>query len=64
MSIPHLHSVKCCPEKSRLIKYGDWMHGIMIPIEYIYKLGRKKLIYGANEAGYCTVIYIYGNYIL
>ena len=33
MSIAHLHSVKSCPEKSRLIKYGGWMHSVMIAIE-------------------------------
>ena len=42
MSSPHLHSVKSCPEKSRPIKYGDQMHGVMITIEYSYELGRKK----------------------
>ena len=36
MSIPHLHSVKSYPEKSRLIKYGGWMHGVMIAIEHSY----------------------------
>ena len=40
---PHLHSVKSCPEKSRPIKCGDQMHGLMIAIEYSYKLDRKKL---------------------
>ena len=30
---PHLHSVKSCPEKSRPIKYGGQMHGVMIAIE-------------------------------
>ena len=34
MSIPHLHSVKSCPEKSRLIKDGDWMQNVVIAIEY------------------------------
>jgi len=45
VSIPHLHSVKSYPEKSRPIKYGDWMHTlyIMIAIEYCYKLDRKIL---------------------
>ena len=36
VSNPHLHSVKSCPEKSRPIKYGGPMHGIMIAIEYSY----------------------------
>ena len=40
--IPPLHSVESCPEKSRLIKFGDWMHSVMIAIEYSYKLGRKN----------------------
>ena len=35
VSNPHLHSVKNCPEKSRPIKYGGQMHGLMIAIEYI-----------------------------
>ena len=43
VSNPHLHSVKSCPEKSRPIKYGSQMHGVMIVIEYSYKLYRKKL---------------------
>ena len=34
VSNPHLHSVKSSPEKSRPIKYGGQMHGIMIAIEY------------------------------
>ena len=34
VSIPHLCSVKSCPEKRRLIKYGDWMPSVMIAIEY------------------------------
>ena len=38
VSNPHLHSVKSCPEKSRPIKYGGQMHGLMIAIEYSYKL--------------------------
>ena len=37
--IPHLRSVKNCPDKSRLIKYGEWMHSVMIAIEYSYNLG-------------------------
>ena len=36
VSSPHLHSVKSCPEKSRSIKYGGQMHGLMIAIEYSY----------------------------
>ena len=49
VSNPHLHSVKSCPEKSRPIKYGGQMHGVMIAIEYSYKLCRKNiLIYAAN----------------
>ena len=43
VSIPHLHSVKNYPEKGRLIKYGDWMHSVMIAIEYSYNLGRKNI---------------------
>ena len=42
VSNPHLHSVKSCPEKSRPIKYGGQMHGLMIAIEYSYKLDRKN----------------------
>ena len=45
VSNPHLHSVKSCPEKSRPIKYGGQMHGVMIAIEYSYKLDRKKIFY-------------------
>ena len=51
VSIPHLHmySVKNCHEKSRLIKYGDWMHCVVIAIVYSYKLGGKIiLIYDAK----------------
>ena len=49
VSNPHLHSVKSCPEKSRPTKNGGPMHGVMIVIEYSYKLDRKNiLIYGAN----------------
>ena len=43
VSNPHLHSVESCPENSRPIKYGGQMHGLMIAIEYSYKLDRKKL---------------------
>ena len=42
VSIPHLHSVKSLPEKSIPINCEDWMHSVMIAIEYSYKLGRKK----------------------
>ena len=28
---------------SRLIQCGDWMHIVMIAIEYGYKLGRKNI---------------------
>ena len=35
VSNPHSHSVKSCPKKSRPIKYGGQMHGVMIAIEYI-----------------------------
>ena len=31
-----------CPEKSRPIKYAGQMHGLMIAIEYCYKLDRKN----------------------
>ena len=49
MSNPHLHSIKSCLEKRRPIKYGGQMDGVMIAIEYSYKLGRKNiLIYGEN----------------
>ena len=41
VSNPHLHSVKSCPEKSRPIKYEGQMHGVMIAIDYSYKLDRK-----------------------
>ena len=34
VSIPHLHNVEGCPGKSRIIKYGNWMHSVMIAIEY------------------------------
>ena len=44
MSNPYLHSVKSCPEKSRPIKYGGQMHGVMIAIEYSYKLDRKNIL--------------------
>ena len=39
VSNPHLHSVKSYPEKNRPIEYGGQMHGVMIAIEYSYKLG-------------------------
>ena len=42
MSNSRLHSVKSCPEKSRPIKYGDQIHGVMIAIEYSYKQDRKN----------------------
>ena len=29
VSNPHLHGVKSCPEKSRPIKYGGPMHGVL-----------------------------------
>ena len=35
VSIPHLHSVKSCPGKSKLIKCGDWMYIVMIAIYVI-----------------------------
>ena len=41
VSNPHLHSVKGYPEKSRPIKYGGQMHGVMIAIEHSYKLDKK-----------------------
>ena len=44
MSNPHLHSVKSCPEKSIPIKYGGQMHGVMIVIEYSYKLDRENIL--------------------
>ena len=42
VSNPHLHSVESCPEKSRPIKHGGQLHGLMIAIEYSYKLDRKN----------------------
>ena len=42
VSNPHLYSVESCPEKSRPIKHGDQLHGLMIAIEYSYKLDRKN----------------------
>ena len=42
VSNPHLHSVESCPEKSRPIKHGGQLHGLMIAIEYSYKLNRKN----------------------
>ena len=42
VSIPHLHNVKNCPGKSRLMKLGDCMHSVIIAIEYSYKLGRTN----------------------
>ena len=42
VSNPHLHSTKGCPEKSRPIKYGGQMHGLMIAIDYSCKLDRKN----------------------
>ena len=44
MSNSHLHGAKSCPENSRPIKYGDQMHGVMIAIEYSYKLDRKNMV--------------------
>ena len=44
VSNPHLHSVKSYPEKSRPIKYGGQMHGLMIAIDYSYKLDRKSYV--------------------
>ena len=41
VSNPHVHNVKSCPEKSKPIKYGSQVHGVMIAIEYSYKLDRK-----------------------
>ena len=41
VSVSHLHDVKACPQKSRSVNSGDWMHNLMIAIEYSYKLGRK-----------------------
>ena len=32
VSNPHLHTVKSFPEKSRLIKNGDYMHSVMLAI--------------------------------
>ena len=34
----HLHTVKSCPEKSRPIKNGDYMHSVMVAIVHSYKL--------------------------
>ena len=41
LSVPHLHSAKSYLEKSRAVKYGDWIHSVMIAIECSFKLGRK-----------------------
>ena len=38
VSNPHLHTVKSCPEKSRPIKNGDYMHSVMAAIVHSYKL--------------------------
>ena len=46
VSNPHLHSIKSYPEKSRPIKYGGQMHGVMIVIKYSYR--KNILIYGMN----------------
>ena len=37
VSIPHLHGVKSCPGKSRLIKCGDWMYIVMIATSWAEK---------------------------
>ena len=43
----HIYTV--LKAESKPIKYGGQMHGLMIAIEYSYKLDRKTiLIYGAN----------------
>ena len=34
----HLHTVKSCPEKSRLIKNGDYVHSVMVAFQHSYKL--------------------------
>ena len=52
MSNPHLHTVKSCPEKSRLIKNGDYMHSVMIAIKYSYKLDRRKYFNLLCELGW------------
>ena len=31
MSNQHLHTVENSPEKSRVIKYGDWIYSAMVP---------------------------------
>ena len=46
----HLLNVKSCPEKSRLIKNGNWMHSVMISIEYdeIIKNFKGSRVEGIN----------------
>ena len=51
MSNPHLHSVESCPKKSRPIKHGGRLHGLMIAIEYSYKLDRKNYFNLCCELG-------------
>ena len=51
MSNPHLHSVKKCPEKSRLIKYGDQMHNVMIAILLIIAISWTEKNYLWCELG-------------
>ena len=35
----HVYGVKTCPQKSRLVKSGDWIHSAMIAIDsYIYDM--------------------------
>ena len=46
LSVPHLHSVKSCLQKS---KFGDWIQSAMIATEYSYKLG-KPIVHGARPA--------------
>ena len=44
VSNPHLHTVKSCPEKNRLIKNGDYMHSVMVAIVHSYKLDWKFMV--------------------
>ena len=43
VSNPHLHTVKSCPGKSRLIKNGHHMHSVMLAIVHSCKLKKFHL---------------------
>ena len=66
VSNQHLHSVESCPEKSRPIKHRGQLHGLMIAIEYSYKLDRKNYFNLWCELGWLLlrqshicILYIY-----